>query len=378
MLVLWGVLLLLPREGKAGDTGRLMRDMLGGALIGAAVGLKLVAAIYAPAAFVAVLVAEGFRRRTWMRGASLAVGGIVGFALTGGWWAWRMWRVTGSPAFPFFNGIFRSDWMPQANFQDTRFLPESLPQALFYPFYWAFREESFVTELVMRDPRLAAAFVAVIVLAIAWAWQVRRGAAPLLNPALRFLLVFVVVSYVLWEGAFSILRYAVAIEVLSGTLTVAAISIVMRKLTARPVIDALAACGLLAAIVWWSSPFNWGRVPFGERVFAVEVPEVPPDSLLVLVGPTLSYVLPFIDAPRLRAIGSSILVGPQGTRIFAESARRIADHEGPLFVLLSVSETENLDVALARRLGLAWDEGACRPIASNLTTAQRICPVRRE
>jgi hypothetical protein len=225
---------------------------------------------------------------------------------------------------------------------------------------------------------MALALVAVFVLAAIWVLQARRGGGdePTAGAAVKFLLVFAAVSYVLWEAVFSILRYAVVLEVLGGTLIVAATAAVVARFTARPVVAVVAAGVLLAGAVAGSVPLNWGRVPFGPRVFSVEVPPVPSDSLVVLLGPTLSYVLPFIDAPHLQAVATGFTTTP-GTYLFTETSRRISDHPGPLFVLMSAEATQPSDLDRARQFGLEWDERDCQPIVSNMTAVQSICAARR-
>jgi hypothetical protein len=371
VLVLAGLSLLLRGEDFTGREAAI-GDGAAGFLFGAAAGLKLVSAIFAPAAVVAILAVGGFRLRSWCRAGVFAAGAAIGFALAYGWWAWRMWTLTGSPAFPFFNAIFRSPWLPLTDFLDKRFLPRSLAQALFYPFWWVREQHGLVTELDFRDARLALAMVAVIVLAIAGAMTWRRGAARSANrTTLVFLVVFAVVGYVAWEAIFSILRYAVVLEVLGGTLIVAAVVAVAGARTQRRVLQALAAAAVLAGVFLWTAPLNWGRVPFGERTFAVDAPPLPPGSLVVLVGPALSWLLPFLDAPAMRAIGVNQTTVP-GTTLYADATRLIAGREGPLVVLTSRSLSGDF-VPLARQMGVAWDDVGCRPIASNITDEDSLC-----
>jgi hypothetical protein len=367
VLVLAGILLLLRGEESAGR-GAVIGDGVAGLLFGAAAGLKLVGAIFAPAAVVAVLVVGAFRARALWRAGVFAGGAAIGFALTYGWWAWRMWTLTGSPAFPFFNRLFGSPWLPLTDFLDKRFLPRSAMQALFYPFWWIQKQHSLVTELDFRDPRLALAFVAIAGLAIAAATGRRRASQ---SRPIVFLAVFAIVGYVAWEWIFSILRYAVVLEVLSGALIVAAITAAMGTFTRRRVLHAVAAGAVFVGVLAWTMPLNWGRVPFGSRTFAVDVAPLPPDSLVVLVGPALSWLLPFLDAPGMRAIGVNQTMAP-GTTLYTQATRRIADHKGPLAVLTSRSLSGDF-VPLARQMGVTWDDADCRPIASNITGEDSLC-----
>ena len=78
--------------------------------------------------------------------------------VAGPWWL-TLYRGFGSPLFPYFNGLFRSPFAAPVNFNDARFLPRTVAQALFYPLYWAIRPQTLVIELPTRDPRFLLAYV---------------------------------------------------------------------------------------------------------------------------------------------------------------------------------------------------------------------------
>jgi hypothetical protein len=161
------------------------------------------------------------------------------------------------------------------------------------------------------------------------------------------------------------------LEVLSGTLIVAAVRAATSMLTRERIVHAVAAGAVFVGVVAWTMPLNWGRVPFGGRTFTVDVPPLPPDSLVVLVGPALSWLLPFLYAPGMRAIGANQTMVP-GTALYTEATRLIVGHNGPLVVLTSRSLSGDF-VPLARQMGVTWDAADCRPIASNITDEDSLC-----
>jgi hypothetical protein len=86
--------------------------------------------------------------------AALAAGGLVGYLLTGGWWAWRMWTAFGNPVFPLFNDLFQSPFAPLASLHDPNFLP-GLDRDRQLSLALAARRRAVGAEISVRDPRYA-------------------------------------------------------------------------------------------------------------------------------------------------------------------------------------------------------------------------------
>lgn len=53
----------------------------------------------------------------------VALGGVIGGVLAGGWWSFLLWRDFGNPVFPLFNGIFPSPELSSVNILDRQFIP---------------------------------------------------------------------------------------------------------------------------------------------------------------------------------------------------------------------------------------------------------------
>jgi hypothetical protein len=300
-----------------------------GALAGAAVGLKPTNAALAPALLLALAAPLRHRPRRLVSAVALfGAGGLAAVALSWGWWGLELARAFGNPVAPYFNQIFRSPWFAAVPNRDLGFMPHGVLQALFYPFFWLQGRAFVVSETSFRDARFAAGYLAVAGLAVA-AWR-RRVALP--APATA-LLIFFAAGFALWEAAFSIIRYAVALEALSGCVVLLALrSLLPGRLRG------LVGAGVIVFILGFGNYAGWGRVR-GFRATVLDTPahELPPDSLVVLIGAPRGFMTLFLHGERIAFIGMAGMDG--GTRMWAEASRRIAEHAGPVFLLDRAGES---------------------------------------
>ncbi|WP_160121519.1 hypothetical protein [Rhodovarius lipocyclicus] len=270
---------------------------LAGAVMGLALGLKLTNIIYAAPFGIMVLALFGLRAAV-LTGISM----VAGFLLTWGGWAWFLWRNTGNPVFPMYNDIFRSPDFPPIRIADERFLPRDLWQGLFYPFFWLRKASGMVTELPMRDPRLALAMLGVAGLAIAalrnWPWSF---AAARRQRATLFLLGFAIMGYAMWAKTFGIYRYLLVLETLSGLLVVLALGLLLR---ARVLAGFGAACAIALGAILWVAPPNWGHARYGAQVLWVDpLPVQPTEMVVTLDDAPHGYLVPFMP-PEVRVMGA--------------------------------------------------------------------------
>jgi hypothetical protein len=191
-----------------------------GAGSGFAFALKLTAAVYIPALLVAIVVCgAGARQKCFGAAAFLATSGICFLGLYGAW-GWHLWVQYGNPLYPFLNNVFHSHWADPSFARAVKFLPRSLWQALFYPFFWLHGRAQVVSETGVRDWHFALAYLSIVAICL-----MRR------KPARRvlFTVVFVSAGFALWESLFSILRYALPLEVLTGPVILAALSTIPKN-----------------------------------------------------------------------------------------------------------------------------------------------------
>lgn len=241
--------------------------MAAGVVAGAAAGLKLAFGVFAIGLCAAVFVVPApWRAR--VRGCFTGAAGVgLGVLLTGGFWMWVMSWQFGSPLFPFMNRLMGSPFAPLSNFADLRFMPRDTMQWIFYPFYWL-SPQGLVTEPLMRDGRMAAGMMALCSLALAGGLRRVAGEPPDTSiQARRLMLVatYWLVAYVVWLRLFSVYRYIIPLEMLSGILVVAVLA---RLAPPWPRHLALSFTVCLALSLGVTVP-NWGRTPWSDSYFGV-------------------------------------------------------------------------------------------------------------
>ena len=366
-LAYWIVL----RETIRRDTGqqpRLRPLMIAGATAGLAVGLKLTALPFVAAIGLMILVLLGLRAAI-AAGLAVAAGFLLGF----GPFAWHLWQATGNPIFPIYNNLFRSpEWLPQ-HFADERFLPRSWLQGIFYPFWWLTTNSNLVTELQMRDPRMALGYLAWVVLAVLLVGQRRFAGARGLWLALGVS----ALSYAVWARMFGIYRYIVFLEALAAVLVMLALIFALRQ---RPVLGLLGFAALTAVAIPVTVHPNWGHGRHGTRILDVEAMPVRPGDLVVSVDDApMAYLVPLMP-PDIRAIGlASNFVRPGHDHGMMRRIRAaIAEHgDGAIW---SVGEGSTPPATRDRVLA-AYNlelDGACIMLRSSFEPAgHQFCPVRK-
>ncbi|MFC7739198.1 hypothetical protein ACFQX4_26310 [Roseomonas sp. GCM10028921] len=394
--------------------------LLAGFLGGAAIALKLTAAIYAlPLAAAALITVQGGPAERLRSVALLALGGALGFVLVHGPWGWFLWQHFGNPFGPFFNNFFHSPWFQIENPRDTAFLPQGLAQALTYPFLWAHRSEWIVIEPQMADPRFAIGLSALLVASVAGAWE-RLRLGPPADPALRdssdraasratwAVMVFVATAYIAWLLTFSILRYAVAIEMLLGIpVWAAARSLLDMQRSRDPMSSGAwrrgaalcvgAVLGVCALVTEYPDHARAGLGPIrGLRGTVSAAPVALPDgSLVVVAGMYVSFLAPFIAGRDIRFVGATQWTagGAWGWtpewraapalgshRLATESERLIRSYPGPVFVLLDnpdpAEKGQQLDLSVVQAFGITFDRGSCQPMVNTISPFGQICRSR--
>lgn len=344
VLVLAALLLLVTcSDGKM----PFWRPLVAGLLLGAAAGLKLTTAIYAPALVVA-LAAMMPNRQGLKAIAILCIAWGAGLLVTQGWWSVLMWQRFASPAPPLYNALVKSPWFPAVPFLDLRFSAKDIWGVLTYPADWAFRRSTLVAELPLRDPRMLFGLLSALVVLVV-----------LRTRPIRFVAVFALVAYVVWVLQFGILRYAVEIEAVCGILIVAAVVAATGRLR-RGVVSVVATSVVLVLALRVTGYIDWGRMPQGSETFVTSGPVADDGSLIVVVGGPLGIYAPFVGGRDLRFVGVNFVTEASRQQLAGRQVATLIDTYGAagrIYVLLGEPESQSQDL---QGWKLQPVEGSCR------------------
>jgi hypothetical protein len=379
VLVLAGLLAPLRALDSAAAPGRWRgATLLAGLCLGLAAGLKPTAVLYAPALGIALLVGAGAAGLGWRQALTgffiFCVGWVLAFGAAFGWWGWAVFQRYGNPVFPFMNQVFASPWGLPVSMEDSRFLPRSALQAIAYPFFWLRGQPFVVSETGVGDPRFALAWLAVMALGLmaTWRWLVGHRLAEgrlVLLPGTALFLAFVVIAFVIWEIQFSILRYIIALEALTGAVLLVAAGAFGRRWAKRFLSGFVV---LTITVVLVSEKQNWGRLrQYGARVIEVQASALPDGAVVVTASRPVAFVLPFLQGRNLAFVG--LVDVPRGTRLWDETWQIVRSGR-PVYAVLDPAQSDS--ISNTRAFGLRLDEATCSVIVSNLRAGLQLCPAR--
>jgi len=346
-----------------------------GLLTGAAAGLKLPEAPFALGLAAALMAVGGGRKQIAARLIAGGLGGLVGFLLCAGYWMWRMEELTGNPLFPYFNDSFRSPMALASPYRDMRFLPTSTWTALAFPILFSI-DWRVADDLPYMDIRVGLAYLLAIAALAAWAAG-KRSKDPLVDPAAaRIVFAYAAVSYFFWLKIFAIYRYILQLEMLAPL--VIAMGLGLLPLPRRIRLVAFAALVFLAMLFTRSAQLE--HAPLGDPYITVDLPPIPDPrhSMVVMTGDApLGFIAPSLPpAIAVLRIDGWMMQPGDGSYLTREMRRRVAAHNGPLFLISDAYDMGRASAAVVD-YGLAIDWLKCRVFTTNLMGDYRWCPLVR-
>jgi hypothetical protein len=378
IFVLGSLLGVLQLAERASERGAWFGFAWSGLLAGIGIGLKYTTAVFIPGlGLIALIVA--IRHKTAGGLIAFGVAAMFGFLAVAGHHLLTLWQAFGNPVFPFLNHIFQSPYYETESIRDARFLPRDLWQLIAYPFYWAKTNSYLVSELPFRDWRGAIAYVAIVAGLLTLAAsrvckKCRRDGVFTETRGLGLVFIFVVVSFFFWEVSFGIYRYAVALEMLTGVVTMGALIWLFEDRRLRIIV----AIVLLTIAATTTVYLDWGHGQFGDKYVDVRVPQLPVNSVvLIATWEPVAYFIPFAEpTAQFLGIENNYLELSQNNKLASE-VRRIMQTSGRPKFVLSVGEfNSNKMNSLLEQFGLRLSALPCQPIRSNLEEhALSLCPV---
>ena len=385
-LVVAGVYVIIAKIDLA--KSNLKWFVIAGICLGIAAGLKLTAAIYAPGAFLAIGIMSrslkfGVPRAVWF-----SVGWLSGFLVFYGWWGYRLYKLTGSPMFPMFNALFKSPLISSGSGMDNRFKPTGFIETLFYPFHWISPNSMVVVEPTFADPRFAAAYLAFLMMGLAYIYYRIGKGSSLINGfsgvviprQASTLMIWFVVSYLLWQFMFSILRYAVPIEAFTGLVILIGLLVIARLLNFSKnsllTLISLSIIGLLCGT--YTQYPEWGRVSYGKKVVEVENVALPNNSLVIFNGPPVAYLAPFLikDNKGVSFIGIvNDLSGQRDYPLWTNVSERIREQTGKIY-MVERPEQRHMRSYISE-FGLSINHESCREYKSSIDQPFTVCELQK-
>ncbi|WP_154660392.1 glycosyltransferase 87 family protein [Acetobacter nitrogenifigens] len=277
---------------RFGDVRNLI---LSGLSLGVAAGLKLTCGIYEPGLL--LIGAKPFvrGRMPFRTLAAQPMAFMTGLIASSGWLFVLCSLKFGNPVFPYFNSIFYATEGASRSYRDTAYVPHSLLTALSFPFRWA-RGGSITSELFFRDirPLIALALIcALAVRIIASRLPVRRRQSENIEPPdlLINVIAFFLISLAVWMGAFSIQRYFLPGEIISGVIIGACLD---RLLSPRfsVVLLIVIEVGSFASL----RTSDWGHTNWLRTTYDVTIPTQFQDTTMVFIaGEPFAFVGAFFS-----------------------------------------------------------------------------------
>lgn len=178
-----------------------------GTVLGIGAGLKLTVLIF----FLGNAAAWFFLPRKFLQSHIIfSLAFVVGMMISSGYWMWELWLKFHNPFFPFFNQLFHSPYFPAVNWSISRFKPVGWMQTIFYPFYFSWNGQA--SDSLFLDFRFV-----VVYLLFLWAgiYVIAKRIQGTITLEERWLYAFFILSYIVWQTYFSIMRYAVVLEMLT-------------------------------------------------------------------------------------------------------------------------------------------------------------------
>lgn len=142
---------------------------LAGLIIGAALGFKLTAVVYAVSLSLIMLILYRKIDKPFKTLFYFLSGIVIAFLIIDGFWLYLCYKIYHNPFFPYFNDIFKSEYADSIKLLDkdySHLQPRSLQEFIFYPFFKNFADRLFGTDNFSWDPRYAINFTAVLFIAV--------------------------------------------------------------------------------------------------------------------------------------------------------------------------------------------------------------------
>lgn len=295
LLIMIGFYFLIKAVMASSRKSKISYVVISGIIIGMTVGFKLVAAPYAIGAFAGLTFSRSWCREHILICSALAMSLFVGFLLSDGYWMYFIYQHFQSPLFPYYNNIFHSPYVEFGTFKDPKFFPQHY---LTFPFYMVVHKSTLLSDAPIRDARLAVLYILAVLALLKYGYQKlvyikayndHKKLCPK-DQLRRLVVIFYLVSLAVWFLQFTIYRYTIPLELLSGLFIVC----LVRKLFHFEAISQAVILILIGVFLVTTVYPCWGRIKYGKEYFSISgIPFLPKNSVVLFLSAPFAYQIPY-------------------------------------------------------------------------------------
>jgi len=330
--------------------------LFGGCLFGLGIGFKLSHAPYLIAVIIAFFLCIYSFRNKIKNSLFFFVGALVGLFFSSGYWMVKMFKLFGSPLFPFYNAFFKSPWYEYINFADIRFLPKTLFHVLFYPIYFAL-DSTLVIEkpFAFRDIRFALVYLILLVFLLVFIYFFiknrfyKNTQKHTINDCFNnfdtkeiFFIYFFIFSYIIWQFKFSIYRYLITLELIAPILIVLLIEKFKINVKIKNIIlFVLFALILVLLILPDIKKSDWSNSLFDV---SINQDKILNDATILIIGKyPRSYIIPFFDNKNMTFVSleNNLFRRGKDNLLMKRCEEIILDNREKLYLLAKENELQN-------------------------------------
>ncbi len=275
----------------------MVRVACAGLICGVATGLKLTNAVHAIAGFAMLTMLPLAPWRRARQGLAYGISLALGFLIIASPWSLRLERRFGNPLFPMLNNVFRSPEFTTETASATRFVPDSIAEALWRPFAMIDPVTMVHEEMRSPDARYAMLVILIGALLCRWLWRRRARAVPGADSAsarvLTALAFGLVVDWAMWLGISGNSRYFLPMACVAAIVVV---GLSYRLFEAQPKVRNYLLAGVLGiqgVQLWMGTDYRWNETAWDEHWINIEIPAelTSVANLFLTMGtPTNSFV----------------------------------------------------------------------------------------
>lgn len=298
----------------------------------------------------------------------------IGIIISTGYWSLFLYSNFDNPIFPFYNQYFLSPWFEPLAIAESgiKYLPKSVSQWLFYPYFWGLIENNTVAEVTFRDPRIFSVFfLSIIFITYNLLNYINYKFTKKISNIDFFIFIFFFSSYFIWLLKFSIYRYILPLELICPLI----ILVITSKIFCNKKISVALFLLIVFFIIYLTKPMQWGRINFGETFFKTNgLPVIPNNSLLVFYGDDpLSYVIPLMDKS-ISSVGieNNLIKHDQNNKLLYSINKKIASHKGESYLVSSIKREAEVDAKLVK-YNQYRIHNTCSIYQSNVGAALNFC-----